>query len=106
MITKEEFVKSIELFKQYEDFEQKMYDLGINLIDVEPLSRFCAQYTKLLSEAAGDTANWTDWWIWETQYGTNEEFCEYWLKGEDLEEPGHRVESAEQLYDIIQEDPQ
>lgn len=106
MITKEQYVESIEILKKYEEFEQQVYNLGIDLVNVEPLSQLCSQYAKLLAEAVNDVSKWTEWWIWETQYGTNKELCEYWLKDDDLEEVGRTVESAEQLYDIIQEDPQ
>lgn len=104
MITKEEYVRSIDILKQYEDFEHKIYKLGIDLINVEPLSELCSQYTKILAAAAGDAGKWTDWWIWETQYGADKEVCRYWLKKDNFEGIGHIVESAEQLYDIIQEE--
>lgn len=104
MISKNEFVKSIEILKAYEDFEQKLYDLGIDLINNQVLSDLIFSYSRLLALAANDTGKWTDWWIWETQYGTDKELNEYWLDGEDVEQPGHCINTAEELYDVIAEE--
>lgn len=101
MISKEKFIKAINIIKAYEEYEQKLYDLDIDLADNKRLNSLVSTYVELLAEAANDTDNFVSWWVWETQYGTNEEVNMYWNEGEDVEQPGHTISTPGELYDVI-----
>lgn len=101
MLTREKFKVAIQTLQKYEDYEQKLYDLDIDLANNEKLNSLIYQYVELLAAAMNDTNKWIDWWVWETQYGTNEEVNEYWNEGEDLKQPGHTVSSIDELYDLV-----
>lgn len=71
---KELFLKAInELKKQY-DFEQDLYDRGIDIIDCYPIQSICTTLQELISDGVKDEydpiyGTWLDYFIYDLEFG-------------------------------------
>lgn len=78
MITKDLFISSINAIKRFEEYENKLADLNIDLWERDEIQDFEFALVNLLSYACKDVhepssfdPNTLEYFIWETNYGSD-----------------------------------
>lgn len=76
MLTYEQFVKAMKAFEEYDNYESKLNDMGLNLWEQEEISNLKSNYVHLLNAAMGleedeDSITGTDleYFIYELDFG-------------------------------------
>ena len=99
MVTKELFLKCIDTIKDHRAREKKFIE-GLDALSPMTYnntflySDYEAFVVDLLTELLGDTAETLSWWIYETDFGANEQLN--LLIDEDV-----RLDTAEKVYDYL-----
>ena len=103
LISKDEFVEAIEVYKNFDELEMKLYDLGIDILEQEAIQQLQYKYVDLLNllmnQKRKDLQN-TDleYFIYDVNCG---EYCDnYYIKEKD----GSIIKwhNAEEFYDFIE----
>ena len=100
MFTKEEFVGAIKILQNVDEWDNKLYDAGIQLHDGCPLYEMLSEYVHMLEHMFEVEDEWISWWCWETDYGRDPQMTTVY-EGEDEERNKVILDSAEKLYDFL-----
>ena len=98
--TKEEFVEALRILQDIDEWDNKLYDAGIQLHDGCPLYETISEYVHMLEHMFEVEDEWISWWCWETDYGRDEKMTTVY-DGEDEERNKVVLDSAEKLYDFL-----
>ena len=100
-MTKETFVKCIETIKKHRDRENKFLE-GLDAVSPETNNDtfiYCdyeSLVVDLMIEEMKDKDEVISWWIYDTEFGTNDSFRTLFVEDKQVE-----LDSAEKLYDYL-----
>lgn len=95
MISKEEFVRYIEIYKQFEDTLNKLDELHVSLWEDESVGRFCVAYVSALCQLTNvridsKCNNDIETYLYENrEWNTPEELYDWIQSYQTKEEKGH-----------------
>ena len=72
MLSKNDFVKYINILKDYDKLQQDLYDISngaISLFEIESINKLEDSVLKLLEYVMGDDYKMIDYWIYELHFG-------------------------------------
>ena len=99
MISFKTFDYYIETLRRFSGLINKLMDLGVNLIDCEPIMNMEADFVNLLEDAMGDSeTNWISYWIYELDFGAN------YTDGAVITPPTNEhipLKTSEDLYNLL-----
>lgn len=95
-ITFDTFERCIERIKQYFEFSDSLYALGIDTAEM-PLDRVCDDLVDLLEAAMGDTRNhWISFFIYNMDFGNRADEVTVMDNGKEIS-----LSNIEELWDLL-----
>jgi hypothetical protein len=96
-MTYEQFSKAIESLREFSDFEDKLFGLGIDLIDCNQVTNLVCSLVRVLEDAFNDSAGWVGFYCWDLDFGRN------WEPNVVTDERGQDIPlgTVEDLWNII-----
>lgn len=95
-ITFDTFERCIERIKQYFEFSDSLYALGIDTAEL-PLDRVCDDLVDLLEAAMGDTRNhWISFFIYNMDFGNRADAVTVMDNGKEIS-----LSSTRELWDLL-----
>lgn len=101
MCSKELFVNTINSLKEFNDYIDKLYELNIDIINVEPIMNLASNIVNLLENLCNDSkTRWINYFCYELNFG------EKWEHGTITDENGNDIKLAtvEDLYEFVKEE--
>lgn len=104
-ISKEEFVNSVNAIKNFMEFTNCLYELGIDILDNNACSDLLIQMVRLLSLSVGDDIynNYGDlaYYIWDLNFGIDwHEGCVTDVDGNDI-----KMETVDDMWNYFNNKP-
>ena len=99
-ITKEEFITYLTQYKDFDDYLSRLYKLGIDIADNNPIFGMMEKYLTMLEKATHDTGEWISYFCYELDYGAK------WQPGYIIDENGFDVNLAcmDELWALLEEE--
>lgn len=100
MCSKELFVSTINSLKEFNDYIDKLYELNIDIINVEPIMNLASNIVNLLENLCDDfKTRWISYFCYELNFGKK------WESGTVTDENGNDIKLAtiEDLYEFVKE---
>lgn len=94
--SKKQFVEALRILQNVDEWDNKLYDAGIQLNDGCPLYETISEYVYMLEHMFEVKDGLISWWCWETDYGKDERMTT--VTADDKE---YILDSSEALYDFL-----
>ena len=99
MLSKKEFIKYINILKEYNKIQSDLYDISngaISLFEFDIISKLENSVLKLLEYVMHDSSNMIDYWLYELNFG--KDFYDGCIVENDI---NIDVSTVEKLYDYL-----
>ena len=98
-MNKELFEKYLNSVIEFDEFIDRLYEIGIDLTECDIVMKFLSNYISILEDDCGDSINgWISYWLYELDRGANWEPGCVTKDGKDI-----KLETLDDLYELLVE---
>jgi len=100
IMNKELFEKYLNSVIEFDEFIDRLYEIGIDLTECDIVMKFLSNYISILEDACGDSINgWISYWLYDLDKGKDWK-CDCIIDGDGKEV---KLETIDDLYDVLVE---